>query len=79
MMMDVLTCKKRHVFCNLLEDHQKKMTKTALLQKAKELNIPRQNCMKTKQELEKAMKDTFIVYKEITFCARYPYMYKMLR
>ena len=51
----------------------------ALLQKAKELNIPRQNCMKTKQELEKAMKDTFIVYKEITFCARYPYMYKMLR
>ena len=24
MMMDVLTCKKRHVFCNLLEDHQKK-------------------------------------------------------
>ena len=55
------------------------MTKTALLQKAKELNIPRQNCMKTKQELEKAMKDTFIVYKEITFSARYPYMYKMLR
>ena len=66
-------------FVTSLRITKKKMTKTALLQKAKELNIPRQNCMKTKQELEKAMKDTFIVYKEITFSARYPYMYKMLR
>ena len=66
-------------FVTSLRITKKKMTKTGLLQKAKELNIPRQNCMKTKQELEKAMKDTFIVYKEITFCARYPYMYKMLR
>ena len=41
------------------------MSKTTLLEKAKELNIPRGNCMKTKQWLEKAIKDTIIKYKEI--------------
>ena len=34
------------------------MNKTSLLEKAKELNIPRRDCMKTKKELEKAIKDT---------------------
>ena len=29
------------------------MNKTSLLEKAKELNIPRRNCMKTKEKLEK--------------------------
>ena len=29
--------------------------------------ILRQNCMKTKQELEKTIKDTIIMYKEIIF------------
>ena len=38
-----------------------------LLKKAKELNITRQNCMKTKEELEKAIKDTITKYKEIIF------------
>ena len=29
------------------------------------LNIPHQNCMKTKEELEEAIKDTITMYKEI--------------
>ena len=41
------------------------MSKTTLLEKSKELNIPRRNCMKTKQGLEKAVEDTIIKYKEI--------------
>ena len=39
----------------------------SLLELAKKLNIPRRNCMKTKEELEKAIKDTIKVYKEIIF------------
>ena len=54
------------------------MSKTALLEKAKELNIPRRNCMKTKQELEKAIKDTIIKYKEIIFGADIPICIKCL-
>ena len=38
------------------------MNKTSLLKKAKELSIPRRNCMKTKQELKKAIKDTIIIF-----------------
>ena len=38
-----------------------------LLEPAKKLNIPRQNCMKTKEELKEAMKDTITKYKEIIF------------
>ena len=48
------------------------MNKTSLLKKAKELSIPRRNCMKTKQELKKAIKDTIIKYKKIVFCANIP-------
>ena len=43
------------------------MNKTSLLELAKKLNIPRQNCMKTKKELEEAIKDTIKEYKEIIF------------
>ena len=43
------------------------MNKTSLLELAKKLNIPRQNCMKTKEELEEAIKDTITMYKEIIF------------
>ena len=43
-----------------------------LLKKAKELNITRQNCMKAKEELEKAIKDTITKYKEIIFGADTP-------
>ena len=43
------------------------MNKTSLLELAKKLNIPRGNCMKTKKELEEAIKDTIKVYKEIIF------------
>ena len=39
----------------------------SLLGLAKELNISRRNCMKTKEELEKAIKDTITKYKEIIF------------
>ena len=41
------------------------MNKTSLLELAKKLNIPRPNCMKTKEELEEAIKDTITKYKEI--------------
>ena len=43
------------------------MSKTSLLELAKKLNIPRRKCMKTKEELEEAIKDTIKVYKEIIF------------
>ena len=43
------------------------MNKASLLEIAKRLNIPRRNCMKTKEELEEAIKDTIKRYKEIIF------------
>ena len=43
------------------------MNKTSLLERAKKLHIPRQNCMKTKKELEEAIKETITKYKEIIF------------
>ena len=43
------------------------MYKTSLLELAKKLNIPRRNCVKTKKELEEAIKDTMTKYKEIIF------------
>ena len=43
------------------------MNKTSLLELAKKLNIPGRNCMKTRDELEGAIKDTIKRYKEIIF------------
>ena len=43
------------------------MSKTSLLELAIKLNIPRRNCMKTKEELEEAIKDTIKGYKESIF------------
>ena len=43
------------------------MNKTLLLKLAKKLNIPHRNCMKTKEELEEAIKDTITGYKKIIF------------
>ena len=43
------------------------MNKTSLLEFAKKLNIPRRICMKTKEELEEAIKDNITMYKEIIF------------
>ena len=43
------------------------MNKTSLLELAKKLNIPHRNCMKTKQELEEAIKGTTAEYKKIIF------------
>ena len=43
------------------------MNKTSLLELAKKLNIPRRACMKTKEELEEAIKDTIKGYKQIIF------------
>ena len=55
------------------------MNKTSLLEKARELNIPRRNCMKTKEKLEEAIKDTITKYKEIIFGSDSPVcMYGML-
>ena len=41
------------------------MKKISLSELAKKLNIPRRNCMKTKEELEEAIKDIIKVYKEL--------------
>ena len=43
------------------------MNQTSLLELAKKLNMPRQNCMKTKEDLEEAIKETSTKYKEIIF------------
>ena len=43
------------------------MNKTSLLELAKKLNIPCRNCLKTKEELEEAIKDLIKGYKEIIF------------
>ena len=43
------------------------MNKTSLLGFAKKLNIPRRNCMKAKEELEEAIKDTIKKHKDIIF------------
>ena len=48
------------------------MNKTSLLELAKKLNIPRRNCMKTKEELEEAIKDTITMYKGIIFGSDIP-------
>ena len=45
--------------CNLVEGY-KKMSKKALLEEAMELNIPCRKCMNTRQELEKAIKNSII-------------------
>ena len=41
------------------------MNKASLLKLAKKMNIPRRNCMRTKEELEEVIKDTINGYKEI--------------
>ena len=43
------------------------MNKTSLLKLAKKLNVPRRNCVQTREELEEAIKDTIKGYKEIIF------------
>ena len=43
------------------------MNKTSLLELEKKLNIPLRNCMKTKEELEEAIKDTIKRCKGIIF------------
>ena len=43
------------------------MNKTSLLELAKKLNILRRNWIRTKKELEEAIKDTITMYKEIIF------------
>ena len=59
------------------------MNKTPLLELAKKLNIPRRNCMKTKEELKEDIKDTITRYKEIIFGSDAPlpppYLYHMPR
>ena len=54
------------------------MNKTSLLEHARKLNITRRNCMKTKEELEKAIKDTITKYKEIIFGPDSPICIKCL-
>ena len=44
----------------------------SLLETAKKLNITRRNCMKTKEELEEAIKDTIKGYQEIIFSSGTP-------
>ena len=53
------------------------MSKASLLELAKKINIPRRNCMKTKEELEEAIKDTIKVSDYFWF--GYPLLYDMPR
>ena len=48
------------------------MNKTSLLELAKKLNVPRRKCIKTKEGLEEAIKDTITGYKEIIFGSNTP-------
>ena len=48
------------------------MSEASLLELTKKLNIPRRNWMKTKEELEEAIKDIIKKYKEIIFGANIP-------
>ena len=43
------------------------MNKTSLLELAKRLNIPRRNCLGTKEQLKEAIKDTIKKYNKIIF------------
>ena len=43
------------------------MKKTSMLELARKLNIPHRNCMKTKEKLFEAIKDTITRYKEVIF------------
>ena len=52
------------------------MNKTPLLELIKKLHIPRRNCMKTKEELEEASKDTIKRYKEIIFGSDPPVLWR---
>ena len=49
------------------------MNKTSLSELAKKLNIRRRNCMKTKEELEEAIKGTIKGYKENIFGSDTPF------
>ena len=51
------------------------MNKTSLLDLAKKLNIPPQNCMKKREELEETIKGIITVYKEIIFSSDTPHLY----
>ena len=70
MMMDFLRCKKKKTqektFVTCLG-----VTKLIINEQdvalVKKLNIPRRNCMKTKEELEEAIRNTITEYKEIIF------------
>ena len=61
--------------CNILSDDDDdddddgffEVNKTSLLELVQKSNMPRRNCMKTKEELEEAIKDTVRRYKEIIF------------
>ena len=54
------------------------MNKTSLLELAKKLNIPPQNCMKTRKELEETIKDLITVYNQIMFSSDTPHLYGVL-
>ena len=52
------------------------MSKTSLLELAKKLNIPRLNCMKTREEPEEAIKYTITMYKEIILVRIPPFAWR---
>ena len=62
------------LFGNLVDglSENKEMNNTSLLELAKRLNVPRRNCMKTREKLEDAIKDTINQYKEIIFGSDIP-------
>ena len=62
------------LFGNLVDglSKNKEMNNTSLLELAKRLNVPRRNCMKTREKLEDVIKDTINEYKEIIFGSDIP-------
>ena len=70
MVVDFLRRKKKmkkiFVTCLGLQTY-KQMNKTLLLELAIKLNITHRKCVKTKEELEEATKDTITKYKKIVF------------
>ena len=52
--------------------NKKTLNKKTLLEEANKLNMPGQTCMKTKEDLEKAIKDTMSKYKESIFSVDSP-------
>ena len=75
MMMGFSRCKEKSkkIFCNLLGVIKLIINEQDVsIRTCKKVEHTRRNCMKTKEELEEAIKDTTIMYMEIIFSSDTP-------